>query len=231
MPALDRVVAARQQRLVGARGGARAVAIELGLPEVAEVGLVPDVDRPDLRVAIKERGDEAAVGGALGSRVRGSARGAEYVQEDLLGAGVQDCGLQRRGVRGARLGLPRLPALGHAVVAEPKVVRDRRDSLPRLDGVVVDAEGDIPSGGRGRRHGEREDESEALQVTGGVPREARDRALLRAADIGAERVEPAYTSVDPCPQPFKLAWACWTECAERPSHRPRYDLPRANGST
>src|SRR5215213_2826267 len=61
--ALDRVVAARHQRLIRGGRSARAVAIELRLPEVAQVGLVPDVDGCDLRGTVQERRDEAAVRG------------------------------------------------------------------------------------------------------------------------------------------------------------------------
>src|SRR5947208_15869450 len=83
VPALDRVVAAREQRLVGGGGGARPAAVELGLPEAAEVRLVPDVDGGYLGVAVEQGGNEAAVGSAGGYTARRRARGAEAAQHDL----------------------------------------------------------------------------------------------------------------------------------------------------
>lgn len=147
MPALDRVVAARHQRLVGGGGGARAIAIELLPPEVSEVRLVPDVDRSDLREAIEQRGDEAAV--LRGYVNRRCPWAPVHAQDQLLRAGVPDRLTERDRVRVGRLCLTWLPALGDPVVAEAEVIRDRGDPRPPLDGVVVDADRKLRSGERG----------------------------------------------------------------------------------
>jgi len=48
-------------------------------------------------------------------------------------------------------------------------------------------------------------------------------------DLGAERVELAYTSFDPRRQPFKLELSGRKESAERASHRGGYDVLRGMG--
>src|SRR5256885_10177449 len=69
---VEDVPATREERLVRRRGGTRSARVELRLPEETKVGLVPDHNVVDRRVASEDAADVGAVGIA---RRAGEGRG------------------------------------------------------------------------------------------------------------------------------------------------------------
>ena len=155
---LERVVAVREQERVVARRDADA-RLELRLPEVVRVDLVPDRHVVDRGVARERVTDERAELGALGGASRASRAGPGDRQHEPHREGAADDAVHRHDVGARQLGAPAPPGQRHAERADPEVTERgrRRGRVSRPLQLVVDD----PDDEVGVRPGDgREDERE-----------------------------------------------------------------------